>query len=140
MASYWKGKVVSNEALELVNGVPRLDDYEPAGVDLCPEYWTPKEVGESRRMLYLGIEERPMPSADDPNKLVNLECVLFVEPGEVARVVANGSKRLVGVFEGDKIKVGTPFEITYQGEAENSTNNKKSHSWSVVELKKKEAR
>ena len=127
-----------NSQLSVIQNVPELDNYEPAGLDMCPEYWTPEQEGESRRMAFVCVAPRRMQSADNPDDYIELECAIFVQPvGAAHRLVANGSKRLVGVFEGDAVAPGTPFEITYLGKRKNSSNSFQSDSWSVVELKPK---
>ena len=121
-----------------VKDVSSLDDYEPAGIELCPEYWTPESEGESKRLVYVGCEVRTMPSADDPNISVDLLCAIFVQPDpRPPRVIANGSKRLVGIFEDGKYQAGQAFEIRYLGKRKNSSNAKQSDSWSIIELKPK---
>lgn len=122
--------------LPTIQDAPSLTDYEPSGVELCPEYWTPETEGESKRLIFVGVAERRMPSAEDPEQLVDLPCAIFVQPDPApARVIANGSKRLVGLFEEGTYKPATPFEITYLGKRKNSSNSFKSDAWSVIELK-----
>lgn len=123
--------------LSIVGNIPDLSGYEASGADLCPDYWTPSEVGESKRLVFVGIEMRAVPSQDDPNITVDLECAVFIEPGDPHIVLANGSKRLVGVFENSKVESGTPVEVTYRGKKKNKNNAHQSDTWSVVPLKEK---
>ena len=125
---------MSNELANISNIEP-LDDYETDGTELSPKYWSPDEAGEVRRMYYLGIAVYKLPSADDPDVIVDLECVTFVDPN--GEIVVNGSKRLVGTFEDDKVAQGQPVQITYRGKTKNKSNQKMGDDWSVVKLKRK---
>lgn len=128
---------MSNEIIKL-DAIPSLDDYVPASVDLSGEYWTPED-GEVRRLIFWSIEERSVPDQKDANKLVDLQCCVFIDPQKDGqhKTVANGSKRLVAAFENSAIVQGTPVQITYVGKKRNRTNANMSDHWSVFVLKKK---
>ena len=100
---------MSENSLKLMANPPSLTEYEPAGAELCPEYWTPSEVGEARRLYFYGLDLRRMPSNDDPELMIDLKCVLFVEPGiegGPAKVVANGSKAACRCIRGYEDRSG----------------------------------
>ena len=125
-------------SLILLKDVPSLEAYEVASCDLAVEYWSPEEDGESRRMLFAGVKSQMVPDHNDPDRMVDLQCALFVEPGadNNHKTVANGSKRLVAVFENGVIDEGTPVQVTYKGKRKNRTNGNMSDDWSVVTLVK----
>lgn len=114
------------------------DDYEVASVDMVQEYWYPQEVGESKRMVYWEIALRKC--ADQSGNEIELECAVFVIPDSENgnhQMIANGSKRLVAVFENSDVKQGSPVLVTYKGRQANKTNSNQSDHWSVQLLQKK---
>ncbi len=124
--------------LILLNEIKNLDtEYEPESVDLVSEYWQPEQQGESKRMVFWTIESRKC--LDQQGNQIELDCVVFIVPGGDGKhqTFVNGSKRLVGVFEGGEVKQGTPVEVTYRGKKKNRTNSNMSDHWSVVTLKAK---
>jgi hypothetical protein len=126
-----------NEIIKL-DAIPTLDDYVPASVDLSGEYWTPEE-GETKRLIFWSVEQRTVPDQKDANKLVDLQCCVFIDPQASGqhKTLANGSKRLVAAFENTEMQQGTPVQITYVGKKRNRTNANLSDHWSVFVLKKK---
>ena len=113
-------------------------DFEPASVDLNQEYWSPTEEKETRRgVFWMNVNRRCLDQ--ETGEHIELECVVFVVPGKDGKhsSFVNGSKRLVGMIEGNDIKQGTPLEITYLGKKKNKTNGNSSDHWSVVTLKAK---
>jgi len=127
---------MSNEIIRL-DAIPTLDDYVPASVDLSGEYWTP-EPGSVKRLIFWSIEERSVPDQNDANKVVNLQCCVFIDPQKDGKhkTVTNGSKRLVAAFENAGIQQGTPVQVQYVGKKRNRTNANMSDHWSVFVLKK----
>lgn len=124
-------------SLILLGQVKNLQtDYEVASVDLSQEYWTPKEEGETRRLVYWTIEPH---SCSFNGKTTELDCVVFIEPDANGnhKPVINGSKILLGMFENDRVAKGTPVEVVYRGKKKNKTNSNMSDSWSVYTLKPK---
>lgn len=123
--------------LILLDQLPDFEnDYEAASVDLSQDYWTPEEKGDSIRGFYFGI--RPRKCLDQQtDKEIDLDCVVLIIADEDGKpkTVANGSKRLVGIFE--TIEPETPVQITFQGKRKNRSNPNMSDTWSVVILKKK---
>lgn len=113
-----------------------LAKMEVASCDLSQEYWTPVNVGEKKRMIFAGVQDRTVLD-QKTNDEIQLSCVVFLLPGENAdehKTVVNGSKRLVAVFENGGIAEGTPVQITYKGKKKNRTNGNMSDDWSVVTL------
>lgn len=121
-----------------LDAIPSLDEYVPASVDLSSEYWTPEAAGETRRMVFWGVENRVVQSQDEPGKEVELECCIFLQPQPDGgyRTVEQGSKRLVAAFVNNAVAQGTPFEIRYLGKKRNRSNQFQSDHWSIVELAK----
>lgn len=111
-----------------------LTTFEVASCDLSQEYWTPSDVGEKRRMVFVKVTDRTVLDQKTSDEIL-LPCVVFIQPinGE-SKTVVNGSKRLVAVFENSSMEPGTPFEITYKGKKKNRTNGNMSDDWSVVKL------
>lgn len=123
-----------------IKDVPNLDDdYEVASVDLNSEYWTPESEGESRRMIFMQITKQTVPDHNDPEVTREVDCAVFIEPGESGnhKTVVSGSARLVAAFDNHGIKSGTPVQVTFKGEKQNRTNSKKSFSWDIRTLAKK---
>ena len=114
-----------------------LAEFEVASCDLSQEYWTPNDVGEKRRMVFVEVQERVVLDQKSSEEIL-LPCVVFVQPinGE-NKTIVNGSKRLVAVFENNAMDKGTPVEITYKGKKKNRTNGNMSDDWSVVKLSAK---
>lgn len=128
-----------NQLIKLKD-IPNLEeDYEPNSVDLSFEYWTPEEEGERKRVIFWEIATRTVPDHQDANKIVDLPCAVFIQPDNEGgfSTVANGSRRLVALFENSEIEQGTPVQVTYKGKAKNRTNSNMSDRWSVVTLGKK---
>lgn len=116
--------------------LPDLSKAEVAPVELAGEYWSPTEVGEKKRVFFVGItEENVLEMETGENR--QLTVVKFVEnvAGDL-RAIRNGSRRLVGIFEqfSTSIKPGDAFEITYLGKKKNQGNSFKSDNWSVKNL------
>jgi hypothetical protein len=118
-----------------LNNASALPDLETDGsefpIDLMGEYWTPVDKGENKRMFFDRIQDRVVKDEQTGESLL-LPCAFFVEKkaGEL-KMVANGSKRLVGLMENLNIQRGTPLSITYLGKKKNNTNSFLSDQWSV---------
>lgn len=117
--------------------LPDLSTATPEPVEMSGEYWTPEEVGETRRLFFFGLNiENVVDMESGENR--ELPVVQFVESdgkGGV-RSVRNGSRRLVGIFESfaQNIRQGDAFEIVYLGKKKNKNNSFKSDNWSVKRL------
>lgn len=122
------------------NSVPTdLASYEVSSCDLSFEYWTPENVGESRRMVYVEIAMRSVPDHNNDDVSVDLPVAVFLYPSaDGVKTVVNGSKRLIAVFENSAIESGTPVQVSYKGKKRNRTNANLSDDWSVVTLVKKD--
>lgn len=117
--------------------LPDLAQATPEPVEMSGEYWTPEEVGETRRLFFFGLNLENVVDMES-GETRELPVVQFVEPdgkGGV-RSVRNGSRRLVGIFESfaSSIKQGDAFEIAYLGKKKNKNNAYKSDNWSVRRL------
>lgn len=126
-------KELTRSPIKGVSLAPELDGYEASSTNLAVEYWKPKEANECRRMVFVKIGEYSC--LDQSNEPVKIEVAYFVQNvGGKNRAIAQGSKRLVGVFENGNVATGTPVEITYLGKKQNATNSNVGDDWSVVEL------
>ncbi len=126
-----------------IKAIPNLENAVEDVVSVGSEYWTPENMGESKRGFVLGIEvqRHERQSEDTKNTgevdMIELPCVVFAEQtSDGFRQYSNGSKRLVamigdGVTSG-RIKYGeTPIQIKYAGKKKNKTNAFKSDAWDV---------
>ena len=117
--------------------LPDLSEAQVAPLQINSEYWTPENVGESRRVFFkdLRVEQAVDQQSGEDIELTVLYLVEQIESGK-KRVVRQASKRLVGVFESyaGTITEGMPFEITYLGKKKNKINAFMSDNWSVVPL------
>lgn len=117
------------------SNLPNLDEAPDIGVDLVSTYWTPEEIGESRRMFFTHIAFDEY-TDEESGEVINLECAYFIEMIDGVKVgISNGSTRLVSAIKSAVKNLGVePFqamEITYKGEQKNATNSYKSFTWSV---------
>ena len=111
--------------------LPDLEKMECAPLELSGEYWTPENVGESKRMFFNEIRYETTTDPASGNE-VELPVAYFVilENGN-KKVIRQASRRLTGVIESLNIAQGTPLEITYQGKKKNKTNPFMSDHWSI---------
>jgi len=118
-----------------INSLPDLSKAKAMPVDLMSDYWTPKKEGEKKRVFFKEVKDRDVIDKQS-GEVYQLPCAFFYERQEdgTNKVICNGSKRLVGVFEDGKIQELTPIEITYKGKQHNTTNSFTSDSWSVKPL------
>lgn len=121
--------------LKNLDKMPDLSKAEEIPVDLTVQYWTPEKAGENKRLIFTGINVRETID-EESGEISTLPCAFFLEQDDDGdtQTVCNGSKRLVGAFEGDKIKPGTPVSITYVGKVKNKTNAYQSDTWRVRPL------
>lgn len=107
-----------------------------APVDLMSDYWTPVNIGESKRVYFDRIQ--PMGVVDQSSgEIIYMDCAFFYwqeQPGQPYKQIRNGSKRLVGAITSFNIQRGTPLEIKYVGKKRNSTNQFLSDNWSITPL------
>jgi hypothetical protein len=114
---------------------PDLDNANVYPFDLMADYWTPESPGEIKNVLFDKLAMRSVVD-QQTNEPIDLECAYFFEEvnGEI-KSVSNGSKRLVGAIEANKIHRGTPLRITYMGKKRNKSNSFHSDNWSVKVLR-----
>ena len=117
-----------------IQNLPDLSKAEPSGIDLVSEYWAPQKEGESKRVFF--VEVTTGQEADEHGELKEVTTVYFVERDKDGNLkgLRQRSARLVGAFTDRNVQQGTPFEITYLGKKQNTTNQYKSDHWSVVPL------
>lgn len=116
--------------------LPDLSKAEVAPTELLGEYWTPSEVGETKRVFFAGFaSQNVIEQATGEER--DLDIVQFIErqADGTFRTLRNGSARLVGVFSqfAKELAPGQPFEITYLGKKKTNT-GKSADSWSVKPL------
>ncbi len=130
--------VVDLSAAEL----PDLRNAEVLPIELTTLYWTPEQVGETKRVYFDCIAFKEMPALEGGTGEAGriLPCAFFFEQTDEGVVrLCNASARLVGALEGNFVKRGTPLIIIYKGKVKNSTNAFKSDSWSIQPLNPKAA-
>ena len=125
-----------NEMTVFGQQLPDLAKAQVAPIEMIGEYWSPAQIGESKRVFFVEIfTEQVIDPVSGENR--ELGVVKFAEPTpEGVKVIRNGSRRLFGVFEAlsGRVKAGDAFEITYLGEKKNKNNSFKSANWSVKKL------
>ena len=125
----------ATDGIVLAN-LPDLSKAEVAPTELLGEYWTPTEVGETKRVFFAGFGTQSVIEQATGEER-DLDIVMFIERQADGsfRTIRNGSARLVGVFTqfAANIRAGQPFEITYQGKKKTNT-GKFADSWSVKPL------
>ena len=116
--------------------LPDLAKAEVSPTELLGEYWTPTEVGETKRVFFAGFSTQSVIEQATGEER-DLDIVQFIErqPDGTYRTLRNGSARLVGVFSqfAKDLKPAQPFEITYLGKKKTNT-GKFADSWSVKPL------
>lgn len=129
--------LVELQAVDLTKPLPNLSESEIIPIDLMADYWTPEKIGECRRLFFDKLQMRKVQDMQT-GAVIDLLCVYFVEKTEgddgAVKTISNGSKRLVGIFEGGAYQRGTPFLITYLGKKKNKVNTFMSDQWSVKPL------
>ena len=105
--------------------LPDIETAPVAPVDILGEYWSPTEIGESKRVYFLGFSSQI--SIDrQTGEDVELNIVQFLERGpNDFHTIRNASSRLYGTFEqmARDLKSGQPFLITYLGKKKTATGN-----------------
>lgn len=117
--------------------LPDLSQAQPAAIDLTAEYWTPTQVGETRRMFFLELRQEAATDMQSGEQ-IDLTVAYFVEPQKNGdkKVIRQASRRLTAVFSNyaASIKPGMAFEITYKGKEKNKKNAYYSDRWAVKPL------
>ncbi|MBV7531320.1 hypothetical protein [Chitinophaga sp. sic0106] len=122
------------QVFDISNAIEDLSTADVLPFDLMSDYWSPSEIGESKRVYFDSIKQR-MGKDMQSDAPVELSCAFFYEKTEDgAQTIVNGSKRLVGLIEALQIQRGTALLITYMGKKKNATNNFMSDQWSVRPL------
>ena len=109
-----------------------LKNYKASGLNLSSVYWTPQQLDESKRLVYIDIKTVEHVNEETGETKV-LPTVIFADP-ETKEVIHQASSRLVGIFQREQPEPGTPFEILYKGKVKNQTNSYQSDSWAVYRL------
>ena len=133
---------IPNNGLAMFNAItelPQLNTATESIVEIGYVYWTPLNVGETKRCLIANIQPAFYDKVDEKGELTELElpCVHFIVNEDNTWVrMANGSKRLVATID-QAIKAGvivagvTPIQIKYLGKRKNSTNGFSSDHFEV---------
>ena len=128
---------MGNELVKLDSLEP-LDGYEPVGLALGFEYWSPVAEGEFRDLYFAGVAVRNVPSADDPSVNVELEHALFIEVKSDGTKcpVGNASAEMLGQLKDANAQIGEPFRVTYTGKSKNKNNSFSRDTWHIQRLRK----
>lgn len=111
-----------------------LSTYKPIGLNLSATYWSPANVGDTKRLLFMEIKSIQHPNEETAEAKEQLTAV-FVDPS-TKEVIHQKSAILVGIMQRENPKPLTPFQITYRGKVKNSTNQFSSDAWEVYYLSK----
>jgi hypothetical protein len=114
-----------------------MEHAEIIPVEVGTEYFTPKNPGEQKRVIFDKILVVEM-LVNRNNEMipVALETAFFFEvrPEHGIVRVANASKRLIGILQDAKVPSKTALLLTYQGKEKNKNNAYFSDRWSVMPL------
>jgi len=109
-----------------------LSTYKTVGLNLSATYWSPANVGDTKRLLFMDIKSIQHPN-EETAEAKDLPTAVFVDPS-TKEVIHQGSARLVAIFQRENTKPLTPVQITYRGKVKNSTNQFSSDAWEVYYL------
>jgi len=109
-----------------------LSTYKTVGLNLSATYWSPANVGDTKRLLFMEIKSIQHPN-EETAEAKELPTAVFVDPS-TKEVIHQGSARLVAIFQRENTKPLTPVQITYRGKVKNSTNQFSSDAWEVYYL------
>lgn len=117
--------------------LPDLTKATAAPIPINGDYWTPKEIGEKRRMFFMELRAESVIDQQSGQD-VELMAAYFVYPvGDRNTVVRQAGIRLTSVFSNfvnaGTIKPGMAFEITYLGK-QRTTKGNNVDTWSIVPL------
>lgn len=121
------------------SNLPNLEEAKLFPLSLGGEYWTPEEVGETKRVFFFEVKTTKLKSFNN-SELIDLDCAFFLEQDKDlnTHTIYNGSRVLVGIIEscveGGLVQKGTPLEIRYEGKKKNKSNGNFSDRWSVKPL------
>lgn len=129
----------NNESTALQPFQPKVADLsaaQPSAIPMTGDYWTPTEVGEKKRVYYVGTSTMNTINKQTGED-IELPIVLFAEPDNKGsyNAICNGSVRLVQVFENyaKTLQKGDAFEIEYLGKKKTTSGNF-CDNWSVRSL------
>lgn len=128
--------------VDMEGGLPNMDDYEAAPLDLASQYWAPEAEGEFKNLLFSHIGESMVPdkfgpNKNDPNATVALETAHFFEMAEGQVVsVRQASKVLLSTLKSIGAVQGTMLQIVFKGRKKLSNGNM-GDTWAVYPLRKK---
>lgn len=115
--------------------LPDLSTADEIPLDLMSDYWTPENIGESKRVYFVKLDT--VPAIDQQSgEEIELECAFFLERDEkgLIKQIRNGSKKLVAAMIINNTQKGAALKITYMGKKRNRTNANYSDNWSVLPL------
>ncbi len=115
-----------------ISQITDLSTYKTAGLNLSATYWSPANVGDTKRLLFMEIKSIQHPN-EETAEAKELPTAVFVDP-YTKEVIHQGSARLVAIFQRENTKPLTPVQITYRGKVKNSTNQFSSDAWEVYYL------
>lgn len=101
-------------------------------IELASAYWTPEEKGESKLVIFLGIQDREVFDEESGELTESLKTVNFATlvNGAVSQM-SNSSKRLVGIFNNEMFQPGMKFQVTYVGKKKSTKTGHNFDDWSV---------
>lgn len=128
------GKIFNPVDLSDHNSLPDLSTAKEIDVDLLSDYWTPENIGETKRVFFVGIETRTKIDKET-GEVEELDHVIFFEKTEEGiKTITNASAVLVQAFSTGTIPQGTPVSIQYIGKKKNKNNAFQHDAWRVKPL------
>lgn len=121
------------------SNLPNLENAKIFPLSLGGEYWTPENIGDTKRVFFYDIKPTKLMSFNG-NGIVELDCAYFLEQDKDlnTHTIYNGSRVLVGIIESciesGLVQKGIPLEIKYEGKKKNKSNGNFSDRWSVKPL------
>ncbi len=111
-------------------------------LELCPNYWTPTEIGEYKDLYFMGFGEEPLPSFSDSKILEERSVVKFMERKDGDFVaITSAATILLNEFERLHAKgnasIGDLFRVQFLGREDNKNNKNSSFKWSIRKYIKK---
>lgn len=125
------------EAKVFFNALPDLSKATAAPLPINGDYWTPKEIGEKRRMFFMDLRTETVIDQQSGQDVELLVAYFVYQVNGRNTIVRQGGVRLTSVFSNyvnaGTIKPGMAFEITYLGK-QRTTKGNNVDTWSIVPL------
>lgn len=136
-----QNKITASHAVDIdnINSLDSVDfeNVQTKPFSLTPEYWSPEGEGETKVLVYTGINQHEkIPDFNDSNNMVEKPTAMFIEQRKdkdnkkTYYLLKNASSRLVSTCEA--LIPGHLYEVTYLGKKKNKNNSNMSARWRVL--------